>query len=71
MLVGQAGPDGVHVHATQAGQGRVVELLLHTSQLVAPWLHREQGGRGCVHVGAAILPGNEVDDTGHGWEQRA
>lgn len=67
VLVGQAGPGGVHVHATQAGQGRVVELLLHTSQLVAPSPLRELGGRGCVHVGAAVLPGNDVDDTGHGW----
>lgn len=66
MLVGKAGPDGVHVHAAQAGQGWVVELLLHAGQLVAPPCHGQQGGRGCVHMGGTVLPGHQVDDAGHG-----
>ena len=41
MLVGKAGLDRVHVHAAQAGQGRVVELLFHAGQLVAPPGHGE------------------------------
>lgn len=67
MLLRQAGPGGVHVHAAQAGQGRVVELLLHAGQRVSLPLHREQDGWGRVHVGGAILPGHQVDDAGHGW----
>ena len=67
MLVGKAGLDRVHVHAAQAGQGRVVELLLHAGQLVAPPGHGQEDGWGCVHVGGAILPGHQVDDAGHGW----
>lgn len=68
VLMGKAGPDGVHVHAVEAGQGWVVELLLHTHQLVALLLHREQDGWGCVHVDGAVLPGLQVNDAGHGWE---
>ena len=67
MLVGEAGPDGVHVHAAQAGQGWVVELLLHTGQLVALPPHGQQDGRGRVHVRGTIFPGHQVEDAGHGW----
>lgn len=67
MLLRQAGPDRVHVHAAQAGQGRVVELMLHAGQLASLPLHREQDGWGRVHVGGAVLPGHQVDDAGHGW----
>jgi hypothetical protein len=66
VLVGEAGLDRVHVHATQGGQGRVVELLLHAGQLVALPLQWEQDGRGRVQVGTPIFPGHQVDDTGHG-----
>lgn len=67
MLVGQAGLDRVHVHAPQAGQGRVVELMLHACQLVALRLQREQDHGGRAHVGGAVLPGHQVHDAGHGW----
>lgn len=67
MLVRQAGPGRVHVHAAQGGQGRVVELLLHAGQLLSLPLHREQHGWGRVHVSGAVFPGHQVDDAGHSW----
>lgn len=67
MLVRQASPGIIHVHAAQAGQGRVVELLFHAGQLVSLPLHREQDGWGRVHVGGAIVPGHQVDDARHSW----